>query len=94
MNKIMWIFRDGFKIVECTSFPYAYRTMKQAFDDGIKEARNKLDMFKKFAIISPMKDAYGDKKVYTWFEATEMAKAQGLVNAEGQINGKEFKRRR
>jgi hypothetical protein len=89
----MWIFRDGFKTVECTSFPYAYRTMKAAFEQGLKEARTKLDMFKKFAIVSPISDIHGDKKVYTWFEATEMAKAQGLVNAEGQINGKEFKRK-
>jgi hypothetical protein len=50
-------------------------------------------MFKKFAIVSPISDIHGDKKVYSWFEATEMAKTTGLINAEDQINGKEFKRR-
>ncbi len=35
----------------------------------------------------------GERTTYTYFSASEMAKNQGLLTADGNINGKEFKKR-
>lgn len=76
---VKWIFDDGLSKLECSTFPYAYRTlfnMVKKFPDAAKRVR----------IISPT------KKVYNYKMANDLALAQGLLTTEGTINSKEFKK--
>lgn len=95
MNQLMWIFQDGAQRIECTSFPFAFRTMwttvKKETEKGNK-GRNYVDMVRGMCIISPMKDRNGELITYCYSEACDMARSQGLLSTDGQINSKEFKR--
>ena len=87
-----WILKNGLTETKFTSFPYAFRAMfniaKKATEQG-KYA----EAVKAMKIISPLKDAHGDPKTYSYASATEMAKSSGLLTPDGQINSREFKRR-
>jgi hypothetical protein len=88
-----WIFKDGATKVECTSFPYAFRAMWNRIKKNTEGGkRNPVEMMKSMSILSPIKDAYGQPKTYSYTEAKRMAESQGLLNAEGQINSREFKK--
>lgn len=87
-----WQFKDGSSVTDCTSFPYAYRTMWNTVRKGVEKGRKHEDMIKQMSIISPIKDRNGDTKVYSYAEATKMAENQGLLTPEGQINSREFRR--
>lgn len=88
-----WIFKNGTTLTSCTSFPYAYRAMFTALKKGVEQGRKHEDMVRQMSIISPMKDTHGDKRVYSYYAATSMAQNSGLLDASGQINSREFKRR-
>jgi len=93
MNTNLWIFRDGVSPgVQCNSFPFAFRAMFYSVRDGLKNGRKLVDMEKSMIIISPIKNIHGDKRKYSYTEATKMAKGSGLLNADGNINSKEFKK--
>lgn len=87
-----WIFKDGSSVIECTSFPYAFRTMWNTVRKGVEKGKKAEDMTKQMSIISPMKDRDGRLRVYSHAEATKMALNQGLLSADGQINSREFRR--
>jgi hypothetical protein len=88
-----WIFKDGDKAVDCTSFPFAYRTMWNTLKKGVEsKARTYEGMIKGFLIISPAKDRLGNQRTYSYAAATQMAMDQGLLTADGQINSREFKK--
>lgn len=87
-----WLFKDGSSVIECTSFPYAYRTMWNTLRKGVEKGRKRDDMIKQMSIISPIKDRNGDVKKYSYATATEMAQDQGLLTPDGQINSREFRR--
>jgi hypothetical protein len=90
----VWIFKDGATKVECTSFPYAFRTMWNSIRKGIESGkRTHNDMIKSMSIISPVKDPYGKHKIYTYNEAKQMAESQGLLSGDEQLNSREFKRK-
>lgn len=88
----VWKYRDGLAVTECTSFPYAFRTMFNAVRRGTEKGRNYEDMMKSMRIISPAKDVHGDFRTYNFDEASIMAKNNGLLNSDGTINSREFKR--
>ena len=88
-----WIFKDGVTQTKCTSFPYAYRLMHQTLKKGVESGRKYNEMVKQMSILSPAKDQHGDPRIYSYTDATEMATAQGLLTADGQINSREFKKR-
>lgn len=85
-----WVLRNGSQVIDCTSFPYAFRTMFNIVQRGIKE--NKPVDTASLSILGP-KNIRGDRKSYSYFEAQELATEQGLLTVDGQINGREFKRR-
>ena len=88
-----WIFKDGATKVECTSFPYAFRTMWNTIKKGVEGGkRTHSDMVKSMSILSPIKDAYGQPRTYGYEDAKRMAENQGLLTPDGQINSREFKR--
>lgn len=92
MNAAIWIFRDGATKVECTSFPYAFRTMVNTIKKGVEKGGRKEDMVKRMSIVSPIKNRLNDTKVYSYAEAVQMADTMGLLTADGQINSREFRR--
>ena len=93
MNTNLWIFRDGVSPgVQCNSFPFAFRAMFYSVKKGLETGRKLVDMEKSMVIISPIKDIHGDKRKYSYAEASKMAKGSGLLTADGNINSKEFKK--
>ena len=87
-----WIFKNGSTVADCTSFPYAFRTMWNTVRKGVENGRNQNDVTRQMWIISPIKDRNGDEKKYSYAEAIEMARNQGLLSLDGQINSREFRR--
>ena len=92
-----WIFKDGSKSFDCTSFPYAFRTMLNTWKRGLEgkdlnkndvPKRTAPEMAKSFTIVAPT------GKVYSYYSAREMALNQGLLDNEGNLNGREFKKPR
>jgi len=84
MNKITskWIFNDGTTKMECTSFPYAFRTMYSVAKKVLSEGKSVLG----FKIVAPT------GRIYSYLAAKQMAEDQGLLKADGEINSREFKR--
>jgi hypothetical protein len=89
-----WLFRDGATVVECTSFPFAFRAMFMTVKQGVEKGKRKYDeMTRQMSIVSPMVDRNtGKPKVYNYAAATEFAKDTGVLTPDGQINSREFKR--
>ena len=88
-----WLFRNGATTIECTSFPYAFRVMHNTIRRGVeKDGKKREDLTKRMSIVSPIKNRMGDTKVYSYAEAMEMAKNNGLMSADGQLNSREFRR--
>jgi len=89
MSKANWIFRNGVQSVDCTSFPYAFRTMFNVVRKG-QESKQPVNT-KDLTILGP--EIKGEREVYSYFKATQLAQDQGLLTPDGQINSREFKRR-
>lgn len=86
MNKLTsWIFFDGAKSNECSSFPFAFRSLHFAYKNGLKDGKSPAAMFKSFYIKSPI------GKIYSYAQAKDLAEATGLLSSAGEINAKEFK---
>lgn len=83
---VTWIFSDGLQRHTFSTFPYAFRMMFNSMNKRIENGENKTDLMEKFIIISPF------KKVYTYLSASELAQQQGLLNLDGTLNKKEFKK--
>ncbi len=91
-NTTKWILRDGLQTIDCSSFPYAYRTMFSIMKKGVEKGRKFDDMKTKMSITGPVSP--GAKAVrYSYEEATAKATAQGLVNGDGNIDQREFKKK-
>lgn len=90
MSNANWIFKNGVQSVDCTSFPYAFRAMHSVVRKGIE---NKQPVNTKDLTILGPKNGRGEREVYSYFKATQLATDQGLLTAQGEINSREFKRR-
>jgi hypothetical protein len=90
MSNANWILRNGVQNIDCTSFPYAYRTMFNIVRKGIAD-KKPVDT-KKLSILGP-KNIRGDRTTYSYASATTLARSQGLLDLDGQINSREFKRK-
>lgn len=78
----------------CESFPYAYRQMFNAVRRGVEKGGNTFEaLTQSMCIVSPQKDQHNEFRRYTYAAATTMAIGMGVVSSDGQLNGKEFKRR-
>ena len=90
MNNANWILRNGVQNIDCTSFPYAYRTMFNIVRKGIVD-KKPVDTAK-LSILGP-KNIRGDRTTYSYASASALAREQGLLDVDGQINSREFKRK-
>jgi hypothetical protein len=94
MNNTEWIFKDGASQTTWNSFPYAYRAMFQSLKSGVERGRKYNDMVKQMVIIAPTKDQHGDPRRYNYTSATDLAKSSGLLTPNGEINSREFGKKR
>lgn len=88
VRTVDWIYDDGAKKQVFSTFPYTFRYMHNAIKKWTENGNKEHDLTKRSRIIAP----YG--KVYTYEEALELAKAGGIILPDGNINSKEFKRKR
>jgi hypothetical protein len=83
----IWVFDDGLQTYPCVSFPFAFRQMFNSLKKGIDNGRDPSKMKNVFSIVSPM------GKLYSYSNASDLATQQGLLQPDGSLNSKEFKRR-
>ncbi len=90
MSNANWILKNGLQSIDCSTFPFAFRTMTNIVKKGITDKKpvNPSDL----RILGP-KNARGDRETYSYHKAHELALAQGLLSPDGQLNSREFKRR-
>ncbi len=89
MNKVKWMFKNGFQSTECTSFPFAFR---MAYNAVRKALDNEADVGKVMSgiqIVGPP-NGKGELMKYNYTSAVALAKSMGLLLADGTINHKEF----
>ena len=87
-----WILKNGLQSIDCSSFPYAFRTAYNIVRKAIEAKQDPTAVSKGIVILGPV-DRHGDRTKYTYLAAMELAKDQGLLQADGNINSREFKRK-
>lgn len=85
-----WLLKQNSKTTECSSFPYAFRTMWNQIRKAQEE--KKIVNTSEFVILGPL-NPRGERYKYNFMEAKQMAMDMGLLDSNGNINGKEFKRK-
>ena len=87
---VKWIYQNGTHKVECTSFPFAFRTMFVIAKKAVEAGKTLNEVTKAMSITGPI--APGAKvSTYSYASATSKASEQGLLTPDGQINSREFK---
>jgi len=88
-----WILKNGVNVTDCPTFPYAFRAMFNAVQQGLKAGgKSAAETSKKFTIVGPA-NSKGDRRTYGYVDACKMAKDTGLLTPDGQLNSKEFKKK-
>ena len=87
-----WTLKIGKVTNECSSFPFAFRAAFNAVRSAVENKQNPSLVTKDITILGP-KDSRGDRNKYSYYSAMELARGQGLLSADNQINSKEFKKR-
>lgn len=90
---ITWILKYRDQKVECTSFPFAYRTAFNIVRKTIEANLPTGTLISSISITGPP-NFKGDKKAYSYAEATNTAIGMGLLNGDGEINSREFKKKK
>jgi len=85
-----WILNINGQVIDCTSFPYAFRSAFNTLRKQIEAGKSTAELIKSISIIGPA-NAKGERTKYSYVSATEMATSMGLLTPDGQINSKEFK---
>lgn len=88
-----WILKNGSQNIDCTSFPYAFRTMFSIVRKATEtKGANVPEVMRSLSIQGPP-NLRGERRTYSYTTATQMAQDQGLLTTDGQINSKEFKKK-
>jgi len=82
-----WKFYDGIQENVFTTFPFAYRALFNLVKKNLDSGKTVREITRKYKIISPV------KREYSYDNATQLALEQGLLNKDGTLNSKEFKRK-
>ena len=95
MNNANWVLNDGGVKTDCSSFPFAFRNMFHIVRKRIEAKQSPATASKNLTIQGPphLRNGIMGRDTYSYASATQMAKDQGLLTLDGQINNKEFKRR-
>lgn len=92
MSNANWILKNGLQSIDCISFPYAFRTAYNIVRKTIEAKKDPSSVIKGLIILGPI-NGRGERNKYNYAQATELAQGQDLLQADGNINSKEFKRR-
>lgn len=92
MNKVKWIVRSGIQAIECTSFPYAFRSAYNFVRKAVENNQNLSKVINGIEIVGPP-NGKGDLMRYNYAKALDLAKSMGLVLPDGTLNQKEFKKK-
>lgn len=92
MNKANWILKTNGQSIDCTSFPFAFRTAFNIVRKAIEAKKPTSSIVNDLTIFGPL-NSKGERKKYSYSAATELAKEQGLLTADDTINSREFKKR-
>ena len=89
--KNIWILNDGKSQITCDTFPFAFRRLWAIRANGLnpeegKPKRTIMEMMKSLSITSPL------GKVYGYAAACEMARSQDLLDKDGNIDPRPFKK--
>jgi hypothetical protein len=87
-----WTLKNGNNTIDCSSFPFAFRTAYNLVRKATEEKQLPHMVAKQITILGPV-NRHGDRTTYSYHEAKELATAQGLLAADGNLNSREFKRR-
>ena len=90
--KTNWVLKTGTQTIDCISFPFAFRTAFGMVRKGVEAKQNVSGLMKDIVILGPT-DSRGDRTKYSYFAACELAKDQGLLQPDGQLNSREFKKK-
>lgn len=87
-----WTLKNGNVTTECASFPFAFRTAFNLVRKAVEAKQSPASVAKQITILGP-ENLRKERATYSYHAATELATAQGLLTADGQLNSREFKRR-
>ncbi len=77
---------------DCSSFPYAFRTAYNIVRKTIEAKKDPTATIRGLTILGPV-NGRGERNKYNYAQATELAQGQGLLQADGNLNSREFKKR-
>jgi len=87
-----WILKNGMQSIDCISFPYAFRTAYNIVRKTIEAKKDPSTTIKGLTILGPV-NGRGERNKYSYAQAMELAKDQGLLQPDGNVNSREFKKR-
>ena len=82
-----WILKNGGETIPCASFPFAFRTMYNIVRKASEQKNGQVASVIKGLSIKGPPNLRGDRKDYSYREASELATEQGLLTVDGTING-------
>lgn len=89
---VKWILKNGSQDIDCSSFPYAFRTAFNLVRKALEAGKSTTELTKALTIVGPFNTS-GSPRKYTYSDALTRAKDIGLVTPDGQINSREFKKK-
>lgn len=92
LQHMKWTLINGTIKTECSSFPFAFRTAHTAMRKATEAKQNPSFIAKQITILGPV-NARGERMKYSYTMASQLAIDTGLMNSNGDINSKEFKKR-
>jgi len=88
-----WILKSGLQDIPYTSFPFAFRSAFNIVRKGLEGGKKTLaELTAPLSIVGPA-NMKGERRTYTYSTAEKMARDEGLLTPDGQINSREFKKR-
>lgn len=90
---VTWILKYRDQKIDCSSFPFAYRTAFNVVRKAIEEKLPTGTLISSISITGPP-NFKGDRKTYSYVQATEMARSMGLLNSDDEVNTREFKKKK
>lgn len=92
-NKVKWILKNGAQIIECNSFPYAFRNAYNIIRKALENNQDIGRVMSGIQIVGPP-NGKGEPMTYNYTRAVSLAKSMGLLLADGTLDQREFKKKR
>jgi hypothetical protein len=89
-----WILNTGTGPIPCDTFPYAFRTAFNLVRRASETKGANVSVVIKGISIQGPPNLRGERRMYSYVTATQMALDQGLLTPDGSINSREFKQKR